>query len=224
MSKPTRAQYILTELAYHLPYSIFGVTMAIFLVGILSFFTVLLKAQDVFAHASEDLFHVAHASHVLLSTVVTTAVFWKHEKRVLKAAAVGLLGSLVICTLSDIFFPFFGGKILGVSMDMHICILEEPGIVLPFGFVGLAAGFFIIGAVEKSIQYSHSGHVLVSSMASLLYLLSFGVQDWVHLLGAIFLVTIVSVMIPCCMSDIVLPLMCVHRDCAHGEIESYENK
>jgi len=223
MTKQSRVQYIFLQLGYHLPYSIFGVTIALLLMGVLTFFTSLLNGEELLPRASEELFHITHASHILLSTVATTAMFWKHEKAIIKATVIGLIGAIGICSLSDIIFPFLGGRLLGMPMEMHICVIEHPEIILPFAVVGLMAGFFVIGAIEKSTQYSHSGHVLVSSIASLLYLLAYGVHDWVHSLGWVFLITVVSVMIPCCVSDIVFPLWCVHKNCVHGEItETYE--
>jgi len=71
-------------------------------------------------------------------------------------------------------------------------------------------------AVEKSTEYSHSVHVLFSSAASILYLLAFGLQGWIDSLSAVFFVTIVAVVLPCCASDIVFPLACTHRNCSHS--------
>ena len=78
---------------------------------------------------------------------------------------------------------------------------------------GIAAGEY----VHRSTIYSHAGHVSVSSMASVLYLLSYGVGDWSQWAGAILLILLVAVMVPCCASDIVLPLLCVKgRRCEHA--------
>ncbi len=202
-----RAQYILTELGHHLPYSIFGVTLAVVIMGVFNFFAVLMGAEHNLPAASTELFHILHPAHILLSSVVTTAMFWKYEKNLLKAVLIGFFGSVGICSLSDIVFPYFGGMFLGFSgMSMHICVLEHPGIVIPFAVVGILGGLLIPDSIERSTQYSHSAHVLVSSAASILYLAAYGVQDWAHAVGGVFIVTIVAVMVPCCVSDIVFPL------------------
>ena len=145
----------------------------------------------------------------------TLAMFWKHEKRILKAVIVGFTGSVVICAISDILLPFVGGAILGADMHMHVCVFEEPGLVIPFAIVGVIAGLFVTQSFEKSTQYSHSAHVFLSSAASILYLMGFGLTDWIHSIGAVFIIIIAAVMIPCCASDIVFPLACVHRNCDH---------
>lgn len=206
----------MTELGNHLPFSIFGVLMGISIMGVLTFMATLMRAEDLLPHASEDLFHVTHAGHILLSAITTTAMFWKHEKRILKAILVGLVGSITICGISDILIPYLGGKLLGMDMAVHICLIEEPGLVIPFAVFGVLAGLLVPAAVEKSTEYSHSAHVLFSSSASIIYLLAFGFTDWVHFLGSVFIITVVAVAIPCCVSDIVFPLACVHRNCSHS--------
>ena len=183
--------------------------------GLLTFFATLMSAEAMLATAAQELFHVLHPVHILFSAVASTAMFWKHEKRWFKAVVVGLLGSLSICGVSDVLIPFFGGMMLGQKMHMHICLISHPGLILPFAFLGVLAGLFMNKAVEHSTEYSHSAHVMVSSMASLLYLIAFGLQDWTHLAGGVFMVTIVAVMIPCCASDIAFPIVCAHRGCDH---------
>jgi hypothetical protein len=221
--KESKLRYVLVELAYHLPYSIFGITLGLLSIGVLSFLAILMRATSLLPEASMELFHVVHPAHVLISAVATTAMFYKHEKRVLKATAVGFFGSIAICGLSDIFFPFAGGMFLAADMHMHVCILENPGMIVPFALVGVVAGLLITKSMDKSTQYSHSAHVFLSSAASILYLLGFGLTDWIHVVGAVFLITIAAVMIPCCASDIIFPLACVHRDCQHSEKLTHEH-
>jgi len=217
MSNDSKLKQILIELVHHLPYSIFGVSVGIVFMGILTFLAILMQAEQLLPEASKELFHVFHASHVLLSAVATTAMFWKHDNHnVLKAVFIGLLGSITICGISDIFFPYIGGMILGQTMHAHICIIEEPGLIFPFAIMGVLAGLAVTKSFEKSTEYSHSAHVFVSSVASILYLLSYGVQDWIHALGSVFIITILAVMIPCCASDIAFPLACTHRNCKHS--------
>ena len=135
---------------------------------------------------------------------------------------VGFLGSVPICTVSDIIFPYIGGYLIGSDMQMHICILEDPGLVIPFAVVGVLAGLMVPESFEHSTQYTHAAHVFISSAASILYLLGYGLTDWIHAVGSVFIIIIVSVMIPCCASDIVFPLACVHRHCDHPDEIKHE--
>lgn len=217
MKKQDNLGYIFIELGHHLPYTIFSVTIGLILVGILSFMAVLLEKESMLPVASQDLFHVFFPAHVLFSTVTTTAMFWKYEKNLLKAIIVGIFGSLFICGVSDIIFPYFGGILLGMNMKLHICILEEPFLVIPFSIVGVLAGLMISKNFEKSTEYSHTMHVFVSSAGAILYLVGYGLQDWFHMIGGVFLVTVISVLIPCCTSDIVLPISCAKKEgtCNH---------
>ena len=210
-----KMKYVFVELADHLPFSIFGVAVGMVVVGMMTFFAVLLQAEEILPEAAEEIFHVLHPVHILFSALASTAMFWKHEKRRLKASLVGFFSSILICGVSDILIPFFGGMLIGEQMHFHLCLLKHPGLVIPFALVGVCAGLFVNRSVEHSTIYSHSAHVLISSMASLLYLISFGVMEWTHMIGGVFMITIIAVMIPCCASDIAFPVLCVHRDCHH---------
>lgn len=217
LTKENKLKYILNELAKHLPYTIFGVCMGLMLMGILNFFAVLMKSEELLSPAAMEFFHVSHASHILFSAVATTAMFWKHEKRIWKALLVGSVGSIGICSLSDTIFPTIGGSILGIHMKIHICIFKEPWLIIPFAVIGVLAGFIVPDVIEKSTQYSHSVHVLLGSLSSILYLIGFGMHEWVHMLGGVLIITVFSVMLPCCLSGIIFPLLCVHRGCSHPE-------
>ena len=61
--------------------------------------------------------------------------------------------------------------------------------------------------VERSTLFSHSLHVFSSTMASIFYLIGpFGQTAWIASLGWAFLLVVLAVMVPCCLSDIVFPL------------------
>ena len=211
MEQKNNVQYMLTELGHHLPYSIFSVVLAMMLVGFFSFMATVMGNTGALAEGYQNLFHIFHPAHILFSTVTATAMFWKYEKRVSKALLVGMGGSIVTCTLSDTLIPYWGGMLLGKTMSLHICIIDEPMLIIPFAIVGVLAGFLITESIERSTQYSHSLHIFVSSVASILYLVAFGLTDWVHMAGLVFLVTIIAVMIPCCASDIIFPVLCSRK-------------
>jgi len=173
---------------------------------------------SVFIVASHMIFHIFHPVHLLLSAMATTAMFFRFERRVWKAILTGLIGSVGICGLSDIFMPYMCGNLLGVKeMRFHWCLIEHPQMVLPFVALGIISGLLAAGVVARSTIISHSAHVFVSSTASLFYLISFGVPDWYgeDRLPLVFTIVILCVTIPCCLSDIIFPLL-VARD--EGEL------
>lgn len=209
MAVKTKARHIIEELGEHLPYSIFSVVLALIILGLLTYTALISGTESRLPHASEELFHIFHPVHMLLSAAATTAMFWRHEKKVIKALIIGFTGAVVVCGLSDIVFPFLGGMLLGAKMHLHICIIDDPQIVVPFVIVGILAGFMAPAAIEKSTQYSHAMHVATSSMASILYLAAFGLTNWMDYIGSVLVIVILAVMVPCCISDIVYPLLMV---------------
>jgi len=204
------------ELSHHLPFSILSVSIGLMFVGLFTIITEMLGIQNVSPY-SEELFHIFHPVHLLFSAIATTAMFWQHEKRVIKAAIIGFVGSVGICGISDIIIPYISGFLLGAQMHLHICIVQHPQLILPFVFVGILMGFFAPGTLEKQegVIFSHSLHVMVSAIASILYLVSFGVTDWIHRLGAILIYMVLAVVIPCCTSDIVFPLLFTSQENKH---------
>lgn len=199
---------ILIELGHHLPYSTFSVLAGMVLVTAIAY----AGNEGVF----KGFFHLFHPGHLLLSAAATTGMFWRYKKRIVMAIGVGFVGSAGICGISDVILPYLGGLALGQYMEFHICFVEHPLIVVPFVFAGIAAGILAEDFIKKSTVYSHSGHVLVSSIASTLYLISFGVKNWLNNLGWIFLIVVICVMLPCCFSDIIFPLLIV-KDHDHDE-------
>ncbi len=165
-----------------------------------------------------DIFHVFHPIHVLFSATATTAMFRRYDKNIYKAAIVGAAGALGVCAISDIFFPYIGGLVSGVEMELHVCLVENPMSIIPFTVFGIIVGLFAadVFSERKSTIFSHSGHIFISTMASLLYLTAYGFSDWMQNMFAVFLILILAVFIPCCISDIIFPLLFVNPENAPG--------
>ncbi len=199
-------KHALEELREHLPYSIFSVAIGMIILGILTYSAKVFGADDISIPA-RGLFHIFHPVHLLFSATATTAMFWRYEKKMIKAIIVGFIGAVGICGISDIYFPYISGLLLGEEMHLHVCILEHPAIVLPFVVVGIFTGLVVPSKTNKATIFSHSAHVLVSSMASIFYLISFGLSSWIHVAGMVFIYMVLAVIIPCCASDIVFPLL-----------------
>lgn len=194
----TRIGRIFKEFIHHFPYSAVGVAAC---VG-------LLLAVERMGWKMTPLvfFHVMHPLHVLLSAAVTTAVFWKYEERWLKAGLIGLFGSVVICLLSDVVVPYFGAVLFHTQIPFHLCAVEEPWLIYPSAAMGILAGIFLLRLLERGTEFFHLAHVLVSSLASLLYLVAFDIALWRGETLLAFAITLAAVWVPCCLSDIVFPL------------------
>ena len=201
-----KLRHILEELQQHLPYTVFAAMIGVGLMALINFEAALTGRQAILPQASRGLFHVFHFSHLFFSAIATTAMFWRHERLFLKTLLVGFFGTVLPCGTSDVVFPFIGGRVLGVPMQFHLCIVEHPIWVLPFLLGGIGVGF-LLPPIQRSTLFSHAGHVILSSTATMLYLLSFGVADWMRFVALVFFLLIVAVAVPCCTSDIVFPLL-----------------
>lgn len=166
-------------------------------------------------YASQMMFHIFHPIHLMLSGMATTAMFFKYDRKIWKAVLVGFIGALGVCVLSDIFLPYLGALFLRPGdVHLHVCLFEHPEMVVPFAAVGIVTGLLAAGAIHGSTVLAHSSHVFVSSAGSLFYLVSFGISDWFspHLMAPVFILVIVSVTTPCCISDIVFPLLLARKN------------
>ncbi|MBI4354759.1 MAG: hypothetical protein HY595_05925 [Candidatus Omnitrophica bacterium] len=203
-----RLDRLLLELGHHLPYTIISSLIAMGAVWYVG-----TTKPDALAAQGEGSFHLLHSLHVCLSAIATTSVFWRYERRITRAVIVGLLGTIIPCGLSDYVFPFIGGRLLGQPMELHLCLVEHPALVIPFAALGVVGGLFFEERMAGGSVFSHGAHVFVSSLASLLYLVSFGSTGWMRDMGLvfpIFLVVVLAVWIPCCISDIVIPVSSAH--------------
>lgn len=54
--------------------------------------------------------------------------------------------------------------------------------------------------------FSHFIHIFVSSLAATFYLLAHGFMDWHKDIGFVFIFIIIAVVIPCTLSDVVVPM------------------
>ncbi len=223
------------ELTSHLPFSILSVAIGLMLAGLICFVVseqTLTAAQQFIAGAhaeqadelgSEDghahgargrlhgflvLFHLFHPAHMLFSAAATAAMFMRHERNWAKAIVVGFTGAVIVCGISDIIMPHCSVLIMNRQLDWHICVVEHPMLVFPFASIGVLIGVLAGGGTAQSTIFSHSMHVFVSTMASIFYLIgAFGRFEWISELGWVFLFICLAVMIPCCLSDIVYPLL-----------------
>ncbi len=208
------------ELRTHLPYTFLFTAFGLVAAAALTFIgTDEGGGTARLVNGSRGLFHALHPTHLLLSATATTAMFMRHEKRPVKAALVGFSGALVLCGASDVFLPYLSGLLLATGeMEFHWCVIEHPQMALPFIALGVLGGLLAAGKIARATIFSHSGHVLASSLASLFYLIGYGVTGWMGetTLPLVFVIVVLCVTIPCCLSDIVFPLFFVRRAGAGG--------
>lgn len=218
----TRWNLVATEFAHHFPYTVVGSLIAMAVAWWFGTQHLNHSQAGALFVQSRSLFHLFHPLHICLSAIATTSLFWRHERHLLRALTVGVLGTIVPCGLSDYIFPYVGGRLLGQTMELHMCLVDHPQLFFPFLALGVLGGFWAEERLTGSHFFSHGAHVFVSSAASLLYLMSFGFTAWmtdVRFVFPAFLVVVLAVWIPCCISDIVVPMTTVrlnHAEARHA--------
>ncbi len=204
----TRSARVIEELAHHLPYTLVGSLVAM---AVVWFFAAQRLHQGIAEQLFEEsrtAFHLFHPLHVCLSAIATTALSWRTSRRLLQTVLTGALGTIIPCGLSDYVFPYLGGRLLNQPMELHACVVAHPQMFFPFLILGILGGLWAEERLTGSHFFSHAAHILVSSVASLLYLISFGCVAWmtdVRFVFPVFLIILLAVWIPCCISDIVIP-------------------
>lgn len=147
-------------------------------------------------------FEIFHPLHIFFSAIVISAILLKYKSKGWKAFIFGVIGAVIIGNLSDVIMPYLFGVFFERNLVFYLEILEKPLWVIGAGVLGS-----LIGMNYKKIGLSkiaHTGHVLVSTFASLLYFTSFSSITNLFLL---FIFVFLAVIIPCCSSDIVYPIL-----------------
>lgn len=197
------------EISCHLPFAMYSVALSIVAVSILTFMS---NETPAFFQNSYRLFHSLHFLHLLFAGTGVVLTFRKYSKSVVGTLVVGTVVPAIFCALSDAIMPYIGGKLVGLDMKFHWCLISHIDVVLLFLAAGILNGW-VISSHESSKQLhystgSHFAHIFVSSMASILYLVSFGFTNWWHSLGFVFGFLLIAVLIPCTVSDLIVPRLC----------------
>ncbi len=207
---------LIGELACHLPYAFFSVALGLTILSFVTFFTFNGWESQVVQDGADTLFHSFHFMHIAFAATGTLITFFRFSKNVFRALLVGVFSSTFFCLLSDVFLPYIGGELLGMHMHLHICFATELANVLPFLFVGIINGFVMSRhEVDRQPYYSlfsHFAHIFISSLASIFYLVSHGFFHWQDHIGYVFLLLIVAVVVPCTLSDVVVPMLIAKAD------------
>jgi len=197
---------IIEELREHAPFTIVGALTGIVLVGVFQKFP-----RDV----SYNAFYVFHPIHVLLSALATASMYERHKCPDFRGKChkgmllfIGYVGAIGVATLSDSLIPYLGETLLNMPhRQVHIGFIEKWWLVNPLAIIGIMIAYY-----SPQTKFPHYGHVLLSTWASIFHILmaaGSGVSWLLYL--PIFIFLFVSVWLPCCISDIVFPLLFVRR-------------
>jgi hypothetical protein len=203
-----KAPVIATELRSHAPFTAFGTLTGIVIMAAFIQFQV---SKEI----SATLFWTLHPLHVLLSAIVTTAMYRLHSGGgVWRTILIGYFGSVGIATLSDSLIPFAGEWLLDLPYrGIHLGFIEKWWLVNPLALSGIA-----LGHVISHTRIPHAGHVLLSTWASLFHILmalGTSLDVVTTILIAVFL--FLAVWVPCCTSDIVFPLLWIKKENGDGK-------
>jgi len=213
LQKQKKLATIIRELESHAPFTLFGAFTGI---------VCMLLFRNLEHETSNRLFYIFHPAHVVLSAIVTAAMFQLHTKRpkFIVVLLVGFFGSLGIATLSDSLIPYLGELLLGMHVHLHshehtgfaehahIGFIEGWYIVIPAAIVGVLIAYF-----RPKTKFPHAGHVLLSTWASSFHMLmAMGGQLSAWRLMGSFGFLFLAVWLPCCISDIVFPLLFVKSE------------
>lgn len=203
------SKIILNEFKHHAPFTALGALAGLVIMIILDRFSII-EGQKAF-----QIFEVLHPLHVILSAIVTAAMYQHHtcdhDRKICHVPmllVVGYIGSIGIATISDSLVPYWAELFLGMkNAEVHIGFIENPL------QVSLAALFGIIIAYYSPMtKFPHAGHVFLSTAATMFHILHAkdGVLGIITYL-VVFVFLFISVWLPCCLSDIVFPLAFAKR-------------
>lgn len=186
------------ELRRHAPFTLLGTASGIGLLW-------LIVVTALPANIVSGLFWGLHPFHVLISAMVTTAVYRRYARaNILKTIIIGYIGSVGIATISDCLIPYVGERLLNMPHHgWHVGFIEKWWLVNPMAFVGIAIAFW-----WSQTRFPHAAHVFLSTWASLMHMRmaqgnTVGFVEWLAIAVFLFL----AVWVPCCTSDIVFPLL-----------------
>ncbi len=193
---------ILRELRHHAPFTAIGAAAGTGLALLLT---------AVSHQTSYVLFYVFHPAHVVLSALVSTAMYRLHRPgkgSAWRAAIIGYVAAIVACTLSDSLIPYAGELLLRLpASHAHVGFIEEWWLVNPAALLGIG-----LALLWPRTKEPHAGHLLVSTAASLFHILmALGPGASLAKYLGVFALLFIAVWIPCCLSDIAFPLLFVPR-------------
>lgn len=194
------------ELKEHAAFTVFGAITGI---------AIMLLLYRIPPSTAHRFFYVLHPAHVVLSAVATTSMYLLHKRNasVWTAILIGYVGSIGMATMSDSVIPYLGEVLLDLpNREVHLGFIEEWWLVNPAALLGI-----MIALYRPTTKIPHAGHVLLSTWASSLHIImATGGTLGLGMVVALFVFLFVAVWVPCCLSDIILPVMFAGRSDAIG--------
>lgn len=187
------------ELKHHIPFTLGATLLSIALVAVLFF------GFNIIVNESE--FEYLHYLHIFASAIVSAGLFYRYKKNITMALFIGILSSVIVGSVSDVIFPFLGGKLFSFAIQFHLPLIETPLLVIGSALLGT-----IIGIITKITKFPHFVHIFLSIFASLFYMLVFIPAITPLALLISIVIVFVAVLIPCCISDILLPFLFLGKD------------
>ena len=191
---------IIKEIKEHIPFTFLATLSAIILTAILFF---VIKIQNL-----ESTFEVIHPIHLFVSAIVTSGIYYKYKNNFFEALGIGIIGSILIGSFSDIILPYLGGNLLSLNTNFHLPLLEIPFIIVATAIIGS-----IVGIKTGITHLPHFLHVFLSVFASIFYLIAFSQTLTLTYLAISTIIIFIAVLIPCCISDIIFPLIFIKGKC-----------
>ena len=207
---------IMVEFYHHIRLSFFAVVLAML---VIAFWPTKVLGQELYWIVNGEMwnggmfFHLFHYPHITFAAATSLLTIYRFSTNIFLAIGVSLIFPVVLCTLSDILLPYLGAKLLGITMDLHLCIACNLPVVGFFLLAGILAGSFLcwIQSCERRLfsitLITHFAHEFVSAIASLVYLVGFGFYAWQQYLLTTLVLMLVAVILPCMMSDFFVPLL-----------------
>lgn len=197
------------ELKHHVPFTAFGAFTAIIVMLIIVMTGSLPSVNGV----AEPIFYVLHPLHITFSAIVTASMYHKYRQNKMWLTVIfSFLIAVGMATISDSLIPFLGEWALGLpNREIHIGFIEEWWIITLAATIGIA-----IGILRPTTRLPHSAHVLISTWASLFHVvMALGATVTISQLAIIFIFLFGAVWLPCCLSDIVLPIIALGKNLLH---------
>jgi len=195
----SNSKKFLHELKHHIPFTLGATLLSIAIVAILFFgFNIIVNEEE---------FEFLHYLHIFASSIVSAGIFYRYKKDIPLALLVGLISSILIGSISDIILPFAGGKAFLLPISFHLPLIEAPLWVLGASILGA-----IIGVSTGITKLPHFVHIFLSIFASLFYFLAFIPTITPLVMVLSILIVFIAVLIPCCISDILMPFLFLGKD------------
>ncbi|MCK5564143.1 MAG: hypothetical protein KAJ07_02760 [Planctomycetes bacterium] len=229
-----KLKHIGAELKGHAPFTIFGAT-----IGLL-FMLIFRNIASEKASAMFEIFHPAHVLLSAMVTASMFELHRK-VNRFLLVLVVGVVGSIGIASLSDSVIPYIGETLLGLDVPthadvhqnteqdddamgaddhehadtshcsehrIHLGFIEDWQVIYTAAIIGVIIAYFL-----PRTKFPHAGHVLLSTWASSAHILmNMNSEMTAGVAAGIFVILFIAVWLPCCISDIVFPLLFVKSD------------